>query len=157
MHVSIVEERRNVLRRKNTPAIQRNTRKGNRARICYYIRIFLKNFSSKPFSTIDAGSRVWYFPVLTQSLTRCTISSRLPLNFNPLHFNHRFSWSAVYSSGVLSNLEPETPSSSVRTVRKWSELLAISLAALKVSESRVGVKFHDVISAKRYRLVSLNG
>ena len=58
MHVSIVEERRNVLRRENTPAIRRNTRKGNRARICFYIRIFLKNFSSKPFSTIDAGSRV---------------------------------------------------------------------------------------------------
>ena len=53
-----VEERRNALRRKNTPAIRRNTRKGNRARICFYIRIFLKNFNSKPFSTIDAGSRV---------------------------------------------------------------------------------------------------
>ena len=33
MPVSIVEERRNVLRRENTPAIRRNTRKGNRARI----------------------------------------------------------------------------------------------------------------------------
>ena len=56
MYVSIVEEQRNVLRRENTPAIRRNRRKGNRARISFYIRIFLKNFSSKPFSTIDAGS-----------------------------------------------------------------------------------------------------
>ena len=78
MHVSIVEERRNVFRRKNTPVIQRNTRKGNRARICYYIRIFLKNFSSKPFSTIDAGSHslslaVQYLLVYRLILSPCNL------------------------------------------------------------------------------------
>ena len=53
MHVPIVEERRNVLRRKNTPANRRNTRNGYRSRICLYNRIFLKNFGSKPFSMMD--------------------------------------------------------------------------------------------------------
>ena len=120
MHVSIVEERRNVLRRKNMPAIRRNTRKGNRARICYYIRIFLKNFSSLTIfhDRCRIKSVIILAPHVTQSLTRCTISSRLPLNFKSLHFNHCFSWSTVYSSGFLSNLEPETPSSSVRTIKK---------------------------------------
>ena len=53
MHVPLVEERGNVLRRKNTPANRRNTRNGYRSRICLYIRSFLKNFGSKPFSMID--------------------------------------------------------------------------------------------------------
>ena len=60
-----------------------------------------------------------------QSLTRFSSSSLFPLNFNPLHFNHRFNWPTVYSSGSLSNLEPGTSSSSVRTVKDGSEPLAI--------------------------------
>ena len=53
--------------------------------------------------------------------------SRLPLNFKPLHFSHRFSCSTVYSCGSLSNLEPGTSSSSVKTVKDRSELLAIHM------------------------------
>ena len=53
--------------------------------------------------------------------------SRLPLNFKPLHFIHRFSCSTVYSSGSLSNLEPGTSSSSVKTVKDRSELLDIHM------------------------------
>ena len=53
--------------------------------------------------------------------------SRLPLNFKPLHFNHRFSCSTVYSSGSLSNLKSGTSSSSVKTVKDRSELLAIHM------------------------------
>ena len=67
----------------------------------------------------------WWFPLLIQSLTRFSSSSLFPLNFNPLHFNHRFNWPTVYSSGSLSNLEPGTSSSSVRTVKHGSEPLAI--------------------------------
>ena len=65
------------------------------------------------------------FPLLILSLTRFSSSSLFPLNFNPLHFNHRFNWQTVYSSGSLSNLEPGTSSSSVRTVKDGSEPLAI--------------------------------
>ena len=63
----------------------------------------------------------------------------------------------MYSSGSLSNIEPGTPSS-VKTVKDEIELLAIppiSLAILPdvdfvcVSYDG-GLKFHDVISAKRY-------
>ena len=53
--------------------------------------------------------------------------SRLPHNFKPLHFNHRFSCSTAYSSGSLSNLKPGTSSSSVKTVKDRSELLAIHM------------------------------
>ena len=53
--------------------------------------------------------------------------SRLPLNSKTLHFSHRFSCSTVYSCGSLSNLEPETSSSSVKTVKDRSELLAIHI------------------------------
>ena len=71
------------------------------------------------------GLSLWWSPLLMQYLTHSTSSSRFPLNFEPLHFSYRFSWSTVYSSASLSNLEPGMPSSSVRTVQDWSELLAI--------------------------------
>ena len=63
--------------------------------------------------------------LLMQYLAHSTSSSRFPLNFKPLHFSHSFSWSTVYSSASLSNLDPGMPSSSVRTVQDWSELLSI--------------------------------
>ena len=91
-------------------------------------------------------------------VTHFTRSSRLPLNFNPLHFNHCFSCSTVYSSGSLSNIEPGTSSSSVKTVKDWIELLAIPLISLAILPDvdfvclshDGGFKFHDIISAKRY-------
>ena len=81
----IVEERRNVLRRKNTPAIRRNTRKGNRARICFYIRIFLKNFSSKPFSMIDCRLKGVIIPAphtVSHSLYKISFVRRSIRNIN---------------------------------------------------------------------------
>ena len=85
------------------------------------LRIFAANHL--PLSML--GSSLWWSPLLMQSLTRSTSSSRFPLNFKPPHFRHRFSWSTVYSSAFLSNLEPGMPSSSVRTVQDWSEFLDI--------------------------------
>ena len=65
-------------------------------------------------------SRFWY------SRSHVSVAHLFfPLNFNPLHFNHRFNWPTVYSSGSLSNLEPGTTSSSVKTVKDGSEPLAI--------------------------------
>ena len=73
----------------------------------------------------ETGERPRKVQALVQSLTRFSSSSLFPLNFNPLHFNHRFNWQTVYSSSSLSNLEPGTSSSSVRTVKDGSEPLAI--------------------------------
>ena len=111
MHVSIVEERRNVLRRENTPAIRRNTRKGNRARICFYVRIFLVYSIFFRFSFKFEARNAVIFGQNCKKMKRATC-----------HF----------------------PCSSQRSV-------------VSLSESRGGLKFHGVISAKRYRLVSLNG
>ena len=73
------------------------------------------------------------------------------------HFNHRFNWPTVYSSGSLSNLEPGTSSSSVRTVKDGSEPLAIHTFPLQPLQNwrlfvwlMTGLKFRDVISALRY-------
>ena len=104
------------------------------------------------------GSSLWWSPLLMQYLTHSTSSSRFPLNFEPLHFSHRFSWSTVYSSASLSSLEPGMPSSSVRTVQDWSELLAIHVFfPITLTEFDFvclshggGSKCRDVISAKRY-------
>ena len=85
----------------------------------------LRTFAENHLPSSILGSSVWWFPLLIQSLTRFSSSSLFPLNFNPLHFNHRFNWPTVYSSGSLSNLEPGTLSSSVRTVRDGSKPLAI--------------------------------
>ena len=81
------------------------------------------------------------------ALTRFRSSSRFPFNFNPLHFKHRFNWSTAYS-GSLSNFDPRTPSSSVRTVKDCRALLAIRIIfpyfsyriELCLSESRGGLK-----------------
>ena len=80
MHVSIVKERRNVVRWKSTPTSRRN--KGRRRQVTIFLQIwtFFENLFGKPF---------------------------------------------MYSSASLSNLEPGMPSSSVRTVQDWSELLTI--------------------------------
>ena len=85
----------------------------------------LRTFAENHLPSSILGSSVWWFPLLIQSLTRFSSSSLFPLNLNPLHFNHRFNWPTVYSSGSLSNLEPGTSSSSVRTVKDGSEPLAI--------------------------------
>ena len=85
----------------------------------------LRTFAENHLPSSILGSSVWWFPLLIQSLTRFSSSSLFPLNFNPLHFNHRFNWPTVYSSGSLSNLEPGTSSSSVRTVKDGSKPLAI--------------------------------
>ena len=77
----------------------------------------LRTFAENHLPSSILGSSVWWFPLLIQSLTRFSSSSLFPLNFNLLHFNHRFNWPTVYSSGSLSNLEPGTSSSSVRTVK----------------------------------------
>ena len=82
--------------------------------------LFLRTFAATIYHDQCSGQAL-----LMQYLTHSTSSSRFPLNFKPLHFSHRFSWSTVYSSASLSNLEPGMPSSSVRTVLDWSELLTI--------------------------------
>ena len=104
------------------------------------------------------GSSVWWFPLFKQSLTRFRRSSRFPFNFKPLHFSHRLNCSTVYSSGSRSNLDPGTPSSSVKTVKHYCALLAIRIhflyfsyrIGLCLSESQRGSEIRDVISAKRY-------
>ena len=66
-------------------------------------------------------------------MTRPKSSSRFPLCVKPLHFNHHLSCSTVYFSGSFSYFEPGTPSSSVRTVKERTKVLAggiISLSAL---------------------------
>ena len=106
------------------------------------------------------GSSVWSFPLFKQSLTRFRRSSRFPFNFNPLHFSHRLNCSTVYSSGSRSNLDPGTPSSSVKTVKHCCALLAIRIhflyfsyrIGLCLSESQRGSEIRDVISAKRYSI-----
>ena len=85
----------------------------------------LRTFAANHLLLLMLGSSLRWSPLLIQYLTHSTSSSRFPLNFKPLHFSHRFSWSTVYSSGSLSNLGPGMPSSSVRTVQDWSELLTI--------------------------------
>ena len=82
--------------------------------------------------------------------------SRFPLNFKPLHLNHHLSWSKVYSSGSLSNLEPGIPSSSARTVEDWSEMKMLAIYVF-FPATRTELDFvwrsqkcHDVITAKRY-------
>ena len=72
-----------------------------------------------------ARIRLDFYYVNEWNADRFSSSSLFPLNFNPLHFNHRFNWPTVYSSGSLSNLEPGTSSSSVRTVKDGSEPLTI--------------------------------
>ena len=52
---------------------------------------------------------------LIQPLTRLKGSSRLPVNFNLLHFKHRSSCSIVYFSGSLSKIEPRKRSTSLKT------------------------------------------
>ena len=76
------------------------------------------------------GWRIWWILVFMQSLTRSTSSSRLKLNFIPLHLNHRFTAPPVYSCGSLLNTQPGTPSSTVRTVKDRSELTAIHKTAI---------------------------
>ena len=125
MHVSIVKEWRNVVRWKSTPASRRNKRRRSQVAIFLQIWTFFENLCGKPFTLSMLGSNLRWSPLLMQYLTHSTSSSRFPLNFKPLHFSHRFSWSTVYSSASLSNLEPGMPSSSVRTVQDWRELLAI--------------------------------
>ena len=84
--------------------------------------------------------------------------SRLPLNFKPLHFNHRFSYSTLYSSGSLSTLEPGTSSSSVPLKIEANcspftcqffptSLTELDFVCLSLDG---GVKSRDVISAKCY-------
>ena len=117
------------------------------------ISIFAANYL--PLSML--GSSVWWFALFMQTLTRFKSSSRFPFNFNPLHFNHRFNWSTVYSSESLSNFDPGTLSSSIRTVKDCCALLAIRKifpyfsyrVGLCLSESRRGLKFRDVINARR--------
>lgn len=106
------------------------------------------------------GSSVWWFPLFKQSLTRFRRSSRFPFNFKPLHFSHRLNCSTVYSSGSRSNLDPGTPSSSVKTVKHYCALLAIRIhflyfsyrIGLCLSESQRGSEIRDVISAQRYSI-----
>ena len=111
----------------------------------------------------DQACECRWFPLLIQSLTRFSSSSRFPLNINPLHFNHRFNWPTVHSCGSPSNLEPGTSSSSVRTVKDGSKPLAIPTFPLQGLTSIAelafvclthdgGLKFRDVISALCYIL-----
>lgn len=76
------------------------------------------------FPSSMLGSRFRWLPLAMQSLTRFNNSPLFPLCFNPRHFSHRFNCSTVYSSGSFSNFEPGIPSSSVRIVKDWAELLA---------------------------------
>ena len=125
IHVSIATERRNVVRWKSTPASRRNKRRQSKLPFSCKSELSLRTFAANHLPLSMLGSSLWWSPLLRQSLTRSTSSSRFPLNFKPLHFSHRFSWSTVYSSASLSNLEPGMLSSSVRTVQGWSELVAI--------------------------------
>ena len=127
-----------------------------------FLSQLLPYFCGKPFTNVDA----WIQRVMISALRSCShvseahlVSRSCPFNFNPLHFKHRFNWSTVYSFRSLPNFDPGTPSSSVRTVNDCRALLAIRIIfphfsykiELCLSESRGGLKFRDVISAKRYR------
>ena len=129
-HVSgIVEERRNVVRWRNTPAVPRNQRRGSQVTIFLQIWTFLENLYLRQtiyhyqclgqvyaYCTCirilqqEWGSR--WSPLLLQSFTRSASFLRFPSQ----HFNCCFNWSTVCSSGSLSSLEPGMTSSSVRTV-----------------------------------------
>ena len=118
----------------------------------------LRTFAANYLPLSMLGSSLWWSPLLMQYLTHSTSSSRFPLNFKPVHFSHRFSWSTVYSSASLSNLEPGMPSSSVRIVQDWGESLAIHVFFPKTLTEfdfvclshGEGSECRDVISAKRY-------
>ena len=61
----------------------------------------LRTFAANHLPLSMLGSRLWWSPLLMQSLPRSTSSSRFPLLFS-----HRFIWSTVYSSASLSDWEP---------------------------------------------------
>ena len=116
----------------------------------------LRTFAENHLPSSILGSSVWWFPLLIQSLTCFSSSSLFPLNFNALHFNHRFNWPTVYSSGSLSNLWNVVFAGENR--KRWKRTarhshiplttMITELAFVCVTHDR-GLKFRDVISALR--------
>ena len=104
---------RNAMIWKVTLAGRRNKWQRNGANSCFYLRTFHCQCSHRAcdmvIPTLHAVSHTRF--------TRQTRSSRLPLSFKPLHFNHRFSWSTVYSCESLSKWEPGKSSSSVKLLK----------------------------------------
>ena len=76
----------------------------------------LRTLEANHLTIINA--RIKPIVILTLNIIPHTLNKLVgfPFNFKPLHFSHSFSWSTVYSSGSLSNLEPGMLSSSVRAL-----------------------------------------
>ena len=64
MHVSIVIERRNVVRWKSTPASRRNKRRRSQVTIFLQVSTFFENLCGKPFTIINARVKLMVIPTL---------------------------------------------------------------------------------------------
>ena len=165
MHVSIVEERRECFETEKHASHSKEYTEGKSSQNLLLHQNFLEELQQQTIfhDRCRIKSVIILAPHVTQSLTRCTISSRLRLNFKPLHFNHCFSWSTVYSSGFLSNFRARNAvifGQNYKEIKRTTRHFPLELSKKRkfvCLSPRGGLKFHDVISAKRYRLVSLNG